>query len=436
MMHAVPSETNAAGQVVEQDAALLHRRQQSTGCSWATVPKRAFPTGLRTVLTLGLLASLPVMAAASATDACIAPNTFVELTADVAGAGRDAGGQSVAALGSYERISPDGRFVLRSYSGAMLGHVSLMELPAFGDKVVRGYRTPLSNEAFPVQGTWRYLVDVNGSHYRLQDVLQQGAAARTLFRGGMTGFYAAAAELPGDQPGQVRIRSFSWPNASGDDDTQGQGALSTRTLTVDVAQQRIVDDTGVQYLCRERSGVDGAMYALPMISVDGQEFATMPQMPVQGQPTMRVFGFGADGKSCELRDTFAHASGKTVFGFPGSQGADLAYEYRGQIWWYSRALRQAFNIAPPPARAGETLVASAFPGITRDGRIIYAGTLRQCTAAGCRTRVGYTVADPYQSAAVLAWKQQHPQQAGQLPRCVTRQGVLREREHFAGMHGL
>lgn len=405
----------------------------------SATPRRA----LRGLAGLSALSCLSALAAGPAPDAalvCIAPNSFVELTGDVAGVSQDAGGKTVAALGSYERISPDGRFVLRSYSGAQLGNVSLMELPAFSGTVLRGYRSPFSNEAFPVQGSWRYLVNVTGEHYALSDVLQQQGKARPLFRGGMTGFYAAAAELPGSQPDQIRIRSFSWPNASGDDETQGQGALSARTLTVDTRRHKVVADSGAQYLCRDRARVDGTMYALPMISVDGTEYAAMPQMPVEGKATMRVFGFGADGRGCELRDAFAHASGKTVFGFPRAQGqgGDLAYEYRGEIWWYSRALKRAFNLAPPAAHAGEHLVASAFPGMTRDGRVIYASTLRQCDASGrnCTDRVGYTIADPYQSADVLAWRRQHTAVAASLPACITRQDVLRERAAFARMHGL
>ena len=378
------------------------------------------------------------LALAQAPQACIAPTTFIELTADVAGSSQDAAGKPLVPLGSYERFSPDGRFVLRSFSGAKLGQVSLMELPELGGTVVRAYATPLQNEAFPVQGSWRWLVNVNGDHYRLQDVLQQQTSARPQFRGGMTGFYAAASELPGDQPGQVKIRSLSWPNADGEE-SMSLGALSSRTLTVDLAQQRIVADSGRVYHCRDRAREDGAMYALPMISVDGTEYAAMPQNPVQGQPTMRIYGFGDDGKGCELRDTFAHASGKTIFGFSqGQPGGDLAYEYRGQAWWYSRTLQQAFNLATPPAHAGETLTASAFPGLTRDGRVIYASTLRQCDAQGqnCRQRVGYTVADPYQSAAVRAWRQRHPAQAKLLPACITQEQVRQLRAGFAAEHGL
>lgn len=384
------------------------------------------------------VASMLLLASGSSfAQTCIPAHTFVEMTADVGGLATDAYGKNHVPLGQYERISPDGRFVLRSYSGAKLGNVSVMELPAQGDKVVRGYRTPLRNEAFPVQGTWRYLVDIDGSHYRLQDILQQGEQARALFKGGMTGFYAAAAELPGQQPGQIIIRSLSWPNAGSSDDSQGVGTLSVRSITVDTAQQRKVADTGVQYLCANRVQEDGAMYALPMISVDGKEFAAMPLMPADGKQTMRIFGFGESGKDCHLRAALPHASGKTVFGFNHGQGADLAYEYRGEAWWYNRAAGQAFNISMPPMRAGETLTASAFPGITRDGRVIYAASWRHCqTGQGCSTRVGYVVSDPYQSAAWQAWRAQHPNQAQGAPSCITQEAVAQSRRDFARLHGL
>ncbi|MDO4794393.1 MAG: hypothetical protein Q4A28_00410 [Brachymonas sp.] len=387
-------------------------------------------------------AATQTAAASEAADAqaCIAPSTFVELGANVAGTVKDSEGKESVALGMYERISPDGRYVLRSFSGRKLGDVSLLELPAFEGQVLAGHVTPLSNEAFPVQGTWRYLVSISGQHYRFADVLRQGTQAKPLFKGGMTGFYAVASELPGSRPGEIRIRSVSWPNASGNSDQQGIGALAARTLTVDTARHRITADSGVQYLCRHRVAEDGSMYALPMISVDGQEYAAMPQMPVKGASTMRIFGFGNSDGGCELHETFQHSSGKTIFGFPqrDGSGADVAYEYRGQIWWYSRALKQAFNLAPPPKVAGENLLASAFPGITRDGRVIYASTLRHCDGnnQNCTQKVGYTIADPYQSKAFRAFRQAHPDQTKHLPVCIRRGDVLKERAAFAELHGL
>ena len=57
---------------------------------------------------------------------CIAPNQFIAL--DPKQAGLD--DNKELALGAYERVSPDGRFVLRSYSGKRLTAVSLVELPS------------------------------------------------------------------------------------------------------------------------------------------------------------------------------------------------------------------------------------------------------------------------------------------------------------------
>jgi hypothetical protein len=388
---------------------------------------------------------------------CIPANTFTELPAAIAGTQTDAYGKTSVALGSYERISPDGRFVLRSYSGARLGEVSLVELNASGTPVA-AYQTPLSNEAFPVQGSWRYLVDMNGDHYSFSSILRNNSLGkdrnRPLFRGGMRGFYAAAAELPfnpaTDKPGQVRIRSMSWPNPSGSAETQGEGALVARTLTIDAAQQRIVADSGAQRLCGQRLAEDGPLYALPMISVDGQEFAALPQTPVKGEQTMRIFSFGKDGASCDSRASFSFSSGKTIFGFAHSTGfADLAYEYRGQVWWISRGEGmgaeqgkeqgsvQRFNIAPYYDNPRTQLLASAFPGITQDGRVIYGATLKDCPADStkpCVDKVGYVTSDPYQSNAYQQFLRQVKGPARR--QCITHGDVARVRANFAQLHGL
>jgi hypothetical protein len=382
-------------------------------------------------------------------NACIPAHQFAELPQSIAGTQTDAYGKTTVALGAYERVSPDGRFVLRSFSGSRLGEVSLIELSADG-QVVRALATPLKNEAFPVQGSWRYLVDTNGDHYTFESILRsqyagympnspQNAAKPVypVFRGGMDGFYAAASELPSAKPGHIRIRSLSWPNASGDSQTQGQGALATRTIEVDVQRQRITQDSGVVFHCRERVKQDGPLYALPMISVDGAEFAALPQTPVQGKQTLRIFGFGSDGKGCEAQQTFDFASGKAIFGFSSEgKAANIAWEYDTQAFWYSRELQTPFNIAPfeiqgKPTGAGFELQASAFPGITRDGRVIYGATLKDCSSGVCRDRGGYMISDPYQSNAyrnhMLTYKGPARQQ------CITKGDVLHEREKFRAL---
>jgi hypothetical protein len=414
---------------------------------------------------------------------CIPANTFAELPAALVGTQTDAYGKTTVALGSYERISPDGRFVLRSFSGGRLGDVSLLELSSAG-KVVAAHDTPLSNEAFPVQGSWRYVVDVNGDHYTFSSLLRnksndaQRAApvAKPVFRGGMTGFYAAAAELPVDsprsKPGHVRIRSMSWPNTSGDSETQGQGALVARTIEVDTARQRITVDSGFVNLCNGRVREDGPLYALPMISVDGLEFAALPQTPVKGEPMMRIFSFGdpraqnspgvsaiqADLKKlgCIPKAAFTFSSGKTIFGHPqttadGTQHpGDVAYEYRGQVWWVHRGAGmgagtdteaqgngQRFNLAPYYASPRTQLLASAFPGITHDGRVIYGATVKDCPAdpsQPCADKAGYVISDPFQSNAYQAFLRQHKGPARR--QCITHGDVERERAAFAKLHGL
>jgi hypothetical protein len=388
--------------------------------------------------------------------ACIPAHQFAELTPALAGSQTDTYGNTTVALGAYERISPDGRFVLRSFSGSKLGEVSLIELSANG-QVLRALATPLKNEAFPVQGSWRYLVDVNGDHYTFESIvgnLDVGSSSsvpprnpRPVFRGGMDGFYAAAAELPSSKPGHIRIRSLSWPNSNGDAQTQGEGALATRTIEIDTRRHAITQDSGTVFHCRERVREDGALYALPMISVDGQEFAALPQTPSQGKQTMRIFGFGPSGQGCEIKTAFDFSSGKAIFGFAAAaskdapqQEAHLAWEYKGQAFWYSRELGTPFNLTPFEINGRRTgadfeLSASAFPGLTRDGRVIYGATLSDCQSqAGkrvCRERAGYMISDPYQSNAyqnfMLSYKGTARRQ------CITQADVQRARADFANI---
>ena len=391
---------------------------------------------------------------------CIAANQFVALPPQLAGRGTD---QAVA-LGAYERVSPDGRFVLRSYSGKDLSTVSLIELPAPTPQsnqraatVVAITQTPLSNEAFPVQGSWRYIVDTNGQHYAFSDLVKRQKQAKPYFQGGMFGFYAASAEVASTYPMRssnvVQIRSLSWPNAGSDSDTVGEGMLSARTITVEPDQNRLLGDSGRINLCLGRVSVDGSLYSLPMISVDGQHYSALPQRPVNNVSTMRIFGFGTDGKQCLPEQQFTSPSGKVTFGFsPKGQGAnlpphaDVVYEYRGQAWWYASQLATALNLAPveePPASPKESyrknIIASAFPGLTRDGRVIYAATWQLCSGSACTDEAGYIVSDPYQSNAhqqIQLARQTASSVAKPSQSCIATSDVMRERADFANFHGI
>jgi hypothetical protein len=375
--------------------------------------------------------------AIEALDTCIPALRHVPL--DPATVGQDRHG--TAALGTYERISPDGRFVLRSFSGARLGEVSLVELPPVAEESVAVYRTPLSNEAFPVQGTWRYLVDVDGRHFRLSDVLKQQQRAQPLFQGGMKGFYAAAAEfspVPNPDPSVVWLRSMSWPQ--GDRMGQGTGPLQVRTLgTRETAQGvSVVHDTGPQFICGSRSSIDGGVFTLPMLSVDGREFSAIPINPKIGQPSMRVYGLSPSATdnthACDLRHDLVAAPGKAVFGFPGAHPAMLTYTDNASVYFVDRRpglQDQVFRIEDLYPQ----VLASAFPGITRDGRIVFGATWTACSpGVACGNRSGYVVADPYQNADYRETLLRRGLTAEK--RCITRGDVLRERERFAAERGL
>lgn len=391
-------------------------------------------------LSCGALLLSTAMTAAMADgreQACIAPLAYLPL--DPARVGRDAHGG--AALGTYERISPDGRFILRSYSGAQLGKVSLLELPLNPEGGIQAYRTPFSNEAFPVQGTWRYLVDVSGEHYRFKDILNHQMAAKPLFKGGMTGFYAAASELgAGKAAGatrSIRIRSLSWPQ-SADADAQGVGPLQVAEVEVrDMGTSAtVVRSTGPRFICSDRAATDGTVYALPMLSVDGTEFSAVPQTPRVGQPSMRVYGVpalvGMAKGGCEVRADLGFSPSKAVFGFPDAQGhAWLTYSDLGSVYVYDPELKLSFRLD----HAKDRVLASAFPGLTRDGRVIYGATWQDCDdARKCTQQAGYVVVDPYQSQSYRNYWRSRGQPAPRA--CVTRKDVTTVRTEFAQFHGL
>ena len=452
----------------------IKERLKSEDASEPSFPRRREST----ITTMDSRSGGNDMVDVKASQQCIPQNQFIALDPQLAGLDDD----KQVALGAYERISPDGRYVLRSYSGKKLSAVSLVELAGPpGLTAIKGHisrqritSTPLLNEAFPVQGTWRYIVDTNGDHYTFNSLLSNKHAGyssntikvKPLFSGGMDGFYAAASEVGGAGVGSayplrdskpVQIRSLSWPNANGGNsntaDQQGMGMLTSRTLTVNAAANQISSDTGRINHCLSRASQDGSMYALPMISVDGREFAALPQNPISGVPTMRIFSFGADGKQCEPAGQFTLQSGKVIFGFTSAakKYADVAYEYHGQIWWVQRddgvKPQMPLNLAPwedpksIPSKANpayKDVTANAFPGFTRDGRVIYAANWKRCEGANiskdCTQEGGYVVSDPLQSNA---YRNSNPQnKTTPAKSCITLQEVATERAAFAAFHSI
>ena len=179
---------------------------------------------------------------------------------------------------------------------------------------------------------------------------------------------------------------------------------------------------------------DGAVYALPMLSIGGDSFSAVPQSPRTGTPSMRSYALNpqalASAHSCALQQNLGVAPSKAVFGFASANALpNLVYSDNAQVVLHDGALDRSFVL--PPVKHQQ--LASAFPGITRDGRIVFAATWRDCETGTCPQQAGYLVLDPYQNPAYQAARQ-----AANLPlkSCITRSEVATERKRFADFHGI
>lgn len=368
---------------------------------------------------------------------CIPANEYVPFVGKAAQPGRN--GQ--IPLGTYSRISPDGRFIMRSYSGDNLSAVTLMEIfkQADGTKGARAYETDFNNEAFPVQGTWRFLSDVNGSHYLVKDLVTKQKAARRQFKGGIGGFYATAAERPGGSSESTQIRSLSWPN---DEGAQGTGQLKNAVITVKKnpdGSYSLIDSDGPFYMCGNINKTEGRVYSLPMISTDGSEFSAMPQKPNSDGVSMRVYRFGANNKDCEKVDDLRMPASKAIFGFAQNgkkapvvffSSSSVGNRPISGIHLYDRELKRTFFVGD----RAKWVSADSFPGMTKDGRIVYGARWRDC--GNCAEKTGYVIADFFQSEDMKKFRQQFPEQAKNFKQCVTEEEVAKVEAEQGRIYGL
>lgn len=333
--------------------------------------------------------------------------------------------QGEMVLGMYSRMSPDGKYVLRSFSGQGLSNVTLMELVRGEKNSVKAYETPMKNEAFPVQGSWRYLVDIGGEHYKLSDIIKYQKKADKQFKGGITGFYTVAAELPGGNGSNHKIRSLSWPTDNAEN--QGVGVLSNRVITAGLNKNGVaskIDNGSTNYMCANLRSSDGQIMSLPMISMDGSEFASQPQNPKDSEPSMRVYRFGADNKSCEKVQDLKVAVAKVIFSRPELNAvlfyASGALDNRGNgIYFFDRDVKKTFTLDDPEKKVR----ADSFPGFTNDGRIVYGAHWKDCDDKGCTEKAGYVVSDPYQSQDIRDFKDGFPEQGKKFKECITKEEV-------------
>ncbi|NUN07239.1 MAG: hypothetical protein HUU57_15950 [Bdellovibrio sp.] len=399
---------------------------------------------LSKVLVLGTLMSAPALA-----NNCIPANEYVPFTGVAAKANKD-GDPSGPPMGSYMRISPDGKYVIRSLSGDHLTRVTVMELrdkEGGGGKEAIAYKTDFALEAFPVQGTWRFVNDTNGDHYLLRDVLQKQTDAKKQFKGGMTGFYATAAELPGGTDSSRKIRSLAWP-----DPEKGQASLKNMEVefkkNADGSYSK-VSESSRNYMCDNLKDSDGNAFTLPMISQDGKEFAAQPLFAKDKEKNsgIRIYEFGENLKDCKLVESTGFSASKLIFGF-ARDGKKAPVTYLGAssaggpqgVHLYDRELKRSFFIGD---KSGALVAVDSFPGMTKDGRVIYGAKWNECRAAKtgsgaqkCELKTGFVISDPNQSEDMKNYRKENPSAAIHIKECITKAEVKKVEDDQRLLYGL
>lgn len=393
---------------------------------------------------------------------CVKANEYIPFVGKAALKNRDG---SSASLGTYSRISPDGRYVLRSLSGDHLTSASLMEIrdTDSGGKEAIAYNTNLKNEAFPVQGTWRFVNNIGGDHFRVADVIAHEKKASRQFKGGIEGFYATAAEMPGSTDASIKIRSLSWPN---DGNQATAGSLKNKVIEVSKNKDgsyKKNKESQSYTMCGNLRKTEGDMFTLPMISTDGKEFAAFPVNSADKNPTMRIYEFAANNTDCKLVDDIGFATSKVIFGFPqegkkaplvflGSstvQGAETCKaSAKGQtqcfrdrvpvsgIHLYDRDLKRSFYVGDRTRKVDSV---DSFPGMTKDGRVVYGARWQDCSSAkkgACEEKVGYVIADPYQADDYRQFLKENPKFAANAKTCITKAEVLKVEQDQRVIYGM
>ncbi|MBC7420142.1 MAG: hypothetical protein H7328_05390 [Bdellovibrio sp.] len=382
-----------------------------------------------------LIGILPIFVSSSSYAQCIAPVEYVKFT----GVAAQPESNGSVTLGTYSRISPDGKFVLRSIAGSHTSKVTLNEIftNTNGKKLARSYNTRMDNEAFPVQGTWRYVVDPGGDHYQPKEILNKQKDARKSFNGGINGFYTAAAELPSLDPNSIKILSLSGPTTSNNEATE----LTTAVVYLkknSSGQYEFDKESKRTSICGNLK--NEKMFTMPMISVDGTEFSAVPTSPANGKPSSRIYKL--EGANCILDDDLGFITAKTIFGF-ARDGKKAPVIFMGNsvmdseevgkkinvsgVHYYDRDLKKSFYIGD----RSTDLQVDAFPGATKDGRIIVGAKWKEIQKDVPVEQSGYVIMDPFQSESMR-----------KLPdhmrpkKCITRSEVAAAEKEQAGIYGL
>lgn len=367
------------------------------------------------------------------------------------------GSENDERTGQYQRVSPDGRYVLRSDSGSHLGSVTLLEIKKSTSKnqfEAYAYKTPLANEAYALLSTFRFVVDVSGQHHKISDIKSNGKNSQPYFKAGESGWYAASTELPGGTDAAFKIRSIAWPNNNastgfnrGSDMGKGILYMSETDMIKDNGKYKVKNEKRYK-LCENLEKSEGTIFFQPMISPSGQFLSAMPTNPKGGEPTMRIYKILDNGR-CEKVDDLGKVSQKAALGLESSgqippvmwSGPMIANDHKTNLpvnGLYVRDPELGLNFYLGDDKKSFQPV--GFPNMTKDGRIVVSATWKNCSLNSANKEVcsdsrGIVRLDPNQSTEVKNYKAKGQKSASWFKKCITTTDVIKVEKEQNQIYG-
>jgi hypothetical protein len=327
--------------------------------------------------------------------------------------------------GNYLRVHPSGDYAL--YSGGRTGGVEIVDFTKIGENgkpISKLIKTPMSNEAYPVEGRWDLIASpydkLGMSYYPFNDFadgsIQDKAKISPIFSDkSHDEYYHSSAELPGGKKGNYDFRTTLWKDrwtkdysvttdASGKREVKPKGeryqicqnifappkpkenvdlvkiqaqltmleneyfgrAPFTAAATMDRKQEIQTEYTRVSLL---RGNNRGQTLSQPILSKDGSMIAGIPS----DKSTTHIYKIKENG-DCELVKDLGIRTSKVSFSYSEknqlpmltytAEGSAVGKVVRG-VYVYDLQTEKSFPISTEAAEN------ASYPGFTRDGRIVY-----------------------------------------------------------------
>lgn len=276
-------------------------------------------------------------------------------------------------IGVYHRVHPSGNYVIasRAMEGNSENRVAVIDLS--NPEQPRAIETPLIDEAYPIEGRWKYIASPRNNRWNSSNTT--GSGMRYYPFEGATGvleagreaqyvmndpdhdqWYHSSAELPGSTDQNFQFRTMLYGERYRD-----------YTISTNANGEVTTTHTETRSACQNLTG----HLSSPILSKDGTEVAANV-----GSSTV-IYRINRADATCELVDDVGFYTSKVSFSYPNppSKG-QIAFQGNHTvmvdgipqpmtgIFIYDRDTRTTRKISSNEGNP-------SYPGFTQDGRVIY-----------------------------------------------------------------